>query len=74
MGHPRFQVGDMVLVTDGSFENFSGVIVEINAEAGSAVVCVELFGRRVEPEIPLRHLRKDDDPPPLPSRRNPPPG
>ena len=40
-----FKVGDRVKVTDGPFENFEGVVDEINQQKGTVRVIVTIFGR-----------------------------
>lgn len=40
-----FQEEDVVLIKDGDFENMKGVIREIDAEKGFAIINVEMLGR-----------------------------
>lgn len=39
------EVGETVRIKDGPFENFSGVIVEIDPERGKLKLMVSIFGR-----------------------------
>ena len=39
------EVGETVRITDGPFENFSGVIVEIDPERGKLKLMVSIFGK-----------------------------
>lgn len=46
-----FKVGDRVKVTEGPFENFEGVVDEINSQKGTVRVIVTVFGRPTSVEI-----------------------
>jgi len=41
----KFEVGDVVKITEGVFVNFIGSIVEVNQEKGKLSVLVSIFGR-----------------------------
>jgi transcriptional antiterminator NusG len=46
-----FKKGDRVKVNEGPFENFEGVVDEINAQKGTVRVIVTIFGRATPIEI-----------------------
>ncbi len=46
-----FKAGDKVKVTEGPFENFEGVVDEINTQKGTVRVIVAIFGRPTPIEI-----------------------
>lgn len=46
-----FKVGDKIKVTEGPFENFEGVVDEINSQKGTVRVIVTIFGRPTPIEI-----------------------
>jgi transcriptional antiterminator NusG len=46
-----FKEGDKVKVREGPFENFEGIVDEINAQKGTARVIVTIFGRATPIEI-----------------------
>jgi len=46
-----FKAGDRVKVTEGPFENFEGVVDEINSQKGTVRVMVTIFGRPTPVEI-----------------------
>jgi transcriptional antiterminator NusG len=46
-----FKAGDRVKVTEGPFENFEGVVDEINPHKGTVRVIVTIFGRATPIEI-----------------------
>lgn len=46
-----FKPGDKVKVREGPFENFEGVVDEINAQKGTVRVIVTIFGRETPIEI-----------------------
>ncbi len=47
----NFKVGDRVKVREGPFENFEGVVDEINTQKGTVRVIVTIFGRATPIEI-----------------------
>jgi transcriptional antiterminator NusG len=51
-----FEVGDAVKVTSGPFNDFDGVIEELNAEKGKAKVMVTVFGRQTPVEVDFAHI------------------
>jgi transcriptional antiterminator NusG len=46
-----FKPGDKVKVREGPFENFEGVVEEINSQKGTVRVIVTIFGRSTPIEI-----------------------
>jgi transcriptional antiterminator NusG len=46
-----FQVGDAVKINSGPFENFDGVVSEVNSQKGVVVVAVTIFGRSTPVEL-----------------------
>jgi transcription termination/antitermination protein NusG len=47
----QFQVGDKVKVKEGPFENFDGVVEDINEQKGLVRVVVTIFGRATPVEL-----------------------
>lgn len=47
----EFGLGDRVKIKEGPFENFSGVVDEVNAQKGLVRVIVEIFGRDTPVEL-----------------------
>ncbi len=52
-------VGEMVTVTDGPFNSFSGVIEEINHEKKKLKVMVKIFGRKTPLELGFMQVEKE---------------
>lgn len=46
-----FRVGDYVKIIDGPFNNFSGIVEEVNEEKMKIKVLVSIFGRKTPVEI-----------------------
>ncbi len=55
-----FLVGEAIKVTDGPFENFSGVIEEVNNEKKKLKVMVKIFGRKTPLELGFMQVEKED--------------
>lgn len=53
-----FEIGEPVRVIRGPFENFSGVIEEINPERGKLKVLVSMFGRETPVELEYNQVEK----------------
>ncbi|HBK67062.1 MAG TPA: transcription termination/antitermination protein NusG [Firmicutes bacterium] len=53
-----FTIGETVRVIKGPFENFSGVIEEINPERGKLKVLVSMFGRETPVELEYNQVEK----------------
>jgi transcriptional antiterminator NusG len=47
----QFGIGDKVKIKEGPFENFSGVVAEVNAQKGLVRVNVMIFGRETPVEL-----------------------
>jgi transcriptional antiterminator NusG len=54
----EFEVGDQVVVTDGPFEDFDGIVKEIHPEQGKAKVLVSMFGRETPVELEFSQIQK----------------
>ena len=53
-----YDVNDEVKVISGSFENYSGIVKEINKEKHKAKVLVSMFGRETPVELDLAEIEK----------------
>lgn len=47
----QFGLGDKVKIKEGPFENFSGIVAEVNAQKGLVRVNVMIFGRETPVEL-----------------------
>lgn len=54
----KLQEGDSVKVTNGPFNNFSGVVLEINTEKMKVKVMVSIFGRKTPIELEFNQIEK----------------
>jgi len=54
----NYAIGESVRVTSGPFENFIGVIHEINIEKGKLRVMVSMFGRETPVELDFSQIEK----------------
>lgn len=54
-----YTVGETVKVTDGPFNDFSGVIEEINEEKKKLKVMVKIFGRKTPLELNFMQVEKE---------------
>lgn len=53
-----FSVGDMIRVISGPFENFGGVIEDVNIERGKLRVVISMFGRETPVELDFEQVEK----------------
>ena len=47
----NFNLGDAVKINSGPFENFDGLVEEVNTQKGVVVVAVTIFGRSTPVEL-----------------------
>ena len=55
----KFNVGDNVVVSGGSFDGFTGCVEKIDMEAQTADVTVSMFGRETTVTLPLTQIKQD---------------
>ncbi len=55
-----FSEGDAVLVIDGPFKNFNGVVEEVNKEKGRVKVSVSIFGRPTPVEFDFEQVHREN--------------
>jgi transcriptional antiterminator NusG len=53
-----FQKGDTVRVKEGAFENFDGIVEEINSQKGLVGITMTIFGRATRAELESWQLEK----------------
>lgn len=53
-----FRIGDSIKVTDGPFNNFDGVIEEVNEEKKKLKVMIKIFGRKTPVELNYMQVEK----------------
>ncbi|MCF7790938.1 MAG: transcription termination/antitermination protein NusG [Victivallales bacterium] len=56
----KYNTGETVTVKEGAFENFEGVIDEIDTERGKLKVMVSIFGRSTPVELEFWQVEKND--------------
>ncbi len=52
------RVGDTVRVIDGPFEDFTGVVHEVNLEARKVRIVVNMFGRQTPVELDFLQVQR----------------
>jgi transcriptional antiterminator NusG len=54
----NFKVGERVRIVDGPFNDFRGVVAEIDSERNKARVMVSFFGRETPVELDFLQVEK----------------
>lgn len=55
---PKVELGDLVKLLTGAFENSEGLVKEIHEAKGTVVVSVNGFGREFPVEVAFEHIEK----------------
>lgn len=62
MNEPKFKItfnmGDHVIITDGPFANYDGIVDKIDAEKGKVRVLVSIFDRETPIELDFTQVKK----------------
>ncbi len=53
-----YEPGDKVIVTEGPFANFTGVVDEVKPDKGKVRVLVSIFGRSTPVELEFGHIQR----------------
>lgn len=56
----NYKVGDLVVVTGGSFEGFTGTVQNIDIELQTVDVVVSMFGRETPVSLPISQIKAED--------------
>ena len=54
----EFQKGDAIRVREGAFENFEGIVEEINSQKGLVTVTITIFGRATRVDLEYWQIEK----------------
>ena len=54
----NFEIGEVVKINDGPFQNYTGAVEEIDAEAGKLKVTIDIFGRSTPVELGYWQVEK----------------
>ena len=54
----NFEIGEVVKINDGPFQNYNGSVEEIDAEAGKLKVTIDIFGRSTPVELEYWQVEK----------------
>ena len=54
----EFQKGDAIRVREGAFENFEGIVEEINSQRGLVTVTITIFGRATRVDLEYWQVEK----------------
>ena len=46
-----FQKGQVIRIKEGAFENYDGIVDEVNEQKGNIKVGIEIFGRYTQVEV-----------------------
>lgn len=55
-----FEVGDQVLVTDGPFEGWNGMVEDVDSDNSRVIIGVSIFGRVTQTELSFDQVTKDN--------------
>ena len=56
----NYKVGDLVVVTGGSLEGFTGTVQNIDIESQTVDVVVSMFGRETPVSLPISQIKAED--------------